>query len=212
MSHFSSFPQSLHIFDPLRELWMWEASSKTTSAENTRSSFLFFFLGNWSGWNTFNHCNSILWTDIYWPVDKTQSNTEINQNLHANHSSPEHRKWGFMHNALEHMNKIFRIKTWMGKKKRDQDHDHGQLCYIHHTSCFVYLRWPTKICNTIPRILPWFHILCGISLSKHMLWFLCNSFSMLSENMNSGFYCWWKNSVILWMNTIVRYTSSNRIP
>lgn len=117
MSHFSSFPQSLHIFDPLRELWMWEASSKTTSAENTRSSFLFFFLGNWSGWNTFNHCNSILWTDIYWPVDKTQSNTEINQNLHANHSSPEHRKWGFMHNALEHMNKIFRIKTWMGKKK-----------------------------------------------------------------------------------------------
>lgn len=77
----------------------------------------FFFLGNWSGWNTFNHCNSILWTDIYWPVDKTQSNTEINKNLHANHSSPEHRKWGFMHNALEHMNKIFRIKTWMGKKK-----------------------------------------------------------------------------------------------
>lgn len=96
------------------------------------------------------------------------------------------------------------------EKKRDQDHDHGQLCYIHHTSCFVYLRWPTKICNTIPRILPWFHLLCGISLSKHMLWFLCNSFSMLSENMNSGFYCWWKNSVILWMNTIVRYTSSNR--
>lgn len=95
----------------------------------------FFFLGNWSGWNTFNHCNSILWTDIYWPVDKTQSNTEINQNLHANHSSPEHRKWGFMHNALEHMNKIFRIKTWMGKKKRSRS---WSWTIVLHTSYIMF--------------------------------------------------------------------------